>query len=266
MESIAIIGAGISGMTAAYYLSRRYRVTLFEENTRPGGHADTQDIMIDGKRFSVDTGFIVFNDRTYPNFIRLLNELDCRYEPTEMSFSVKHSARNLEYNGHNLNTLFAQRNNLLRPSFLGMIKDVLRFNMEAPSVCPDDTRSLGEYLCDNRYGERFQQDYLLPMAAAIWSAGSDAIKQFPVVALIRFFHHHGLIQLRDRPRWRVIRGGSRNYVDLMRARLKDVRTGSTVTRITRDDDHVTIESGGGKYNFDRVVIATHSDQALAMLA
>lgn len=266
MGSVAVIGAGVSGLTAAHYLSRKHEVTLFEASDYLGGHTDTHDIKVDNKAISVDTGFIVFNDRTYPNFIKLLDELGCRYLPTEMSFSIKASRLNLEYNGHNLNSLFAQRSNLFRPSFLKMVNDILRFNREAPGCLKDELNlTIGEYLRAKGYSHEFQNHYLLPMAAAIWSTGSKPVRQFPVKSLVRFFDHHGLLSIRNRPQWFVLEGGSRSYVDRLRQRLARVRLSTPVHKIVRDRNAVTVQGIGFAQSFDQVVIATHSDQALALL-
>ncbi|MCZ6503517.1 MAG: FAD-dependent oxidoreductase [Gammaproteobacteria bacterium] len=266
MASIAVIGAGISGLTAAYYLSRRHDVTLFEENNYLGGHTDTHEIVVGGAEISVDTGFIVFNDRTYPHFILLLTDLGCAFAPTEMSFSVKHSSMDLEYNGHNLNTLFCQRRNLIRPSFLVMVSDILRFNRAAQMLSENEKRSLGDYLVEERYSESFQNNYLLPMAAAIWSTGSEPVKQFPILMLARFFIHHGLVDLKNRPQWQIVTGGSNNYIRQLKKHLGTVHLSLKVTQVSRNADHVTVVGEDYSSDFDQVVIATHSDQALTLLS
>jgi predicted NAD/FAD-binding protein len=266
MEKIAIVGSGISGLTCAYLLRDQYDVTLFEANDYPGGHTHTHQIEVDGQTVTVDTGFIVYNDRTYPNFMRLLDELGCSGRATEMSFSVKDSGNNLEYNGHNLNTLFAQRRNLIRPSFWKMVRDILRFNELAKNVAENETLSLDEYLLKHNFGEAFRTQYLYPMAAAIWSTGDKSIGSFPVRALLDFFINHGLVDLKNRPQWYVVEGGSNQYVKAMLPHLNDVRLSEPVQKVHRDEDHVTIQTHSDSYQFDHVVIASHSDQALAMLA
>jgi len=196
---IAVIGGGIAGNVAAYHLSREHRVTLFEAGDHLGGHTHTHDIEWEGRRYAVDTGFIVFNDRTYPNFIKLLHELGVAYQPTEMSFSVKCDRGGLEYNGHSLNTLFAQRRNLVRPSFLRMIREILRFNREAPKSLEDGTADipLGDYLQSHRYSAEFRDHYIVPMGAAIWSTDPTLMRQFPARFFIRFFVNHGPAVVRN---------------------------------------------------------------------
>lgn len=265
MSRVAVVGSGISGLTAAHYLQRKHDVTLFESEARPGGHTDTHQVIIDGRELNVDTGFIVFNDRTYPNFIRLLNSLGVSCTPTEMSFSV--SGHDFEYNGHNLNTLFSQRSNLIRPSFLRMVKDILRFNREARSL--DESEQLldtGTYLDYRGYSKEFANHYLLPMAAAIWSTGREPIRQLPIGALVRFFDHHGLMDLKDRPQWYVIDQGSNSYVKKMTEQLKDLRLGFPISNIMREPDRVTLNTPDGVEHFDYVVLATHSDQALGLIS
>ena len=217
MAKIAVVGSGISGLTSAYLLSRDHQVTVYEASDYLGGHTHTHVIELEGRQLNVDTGFIVYNDRTYPKFIRLLDQLGCTGLATEMSFSVNRPG--LEYNGHSMNTLFAQRRNLVNPSFLGMLLDILRFNRNAPAIGIEDGRSLGEYLSDEHYGAAFQQDYLVPMAAAIWSTGDTDVRHFPVRALAHFFVNHGLVSLKNRPQWRVIAGGSNSYVKAMQSKI-----------------------------------------------
>ncbi len=213
---IAIVGAGISGLSAAYYLDRRHHLTVYESAPRIGGHTATVEVTADGRRYAVDTGFIVYNDWTYPRFIELLDELGVAGKPTEMSFSVRCDDSGIEYGGSNLNTLFAQRRNLLRPAFHGMLADILRFNrqlvtdLERDALAPATT--LGEYLEANRYGEEFVFRYLLPMGCAIWSASTTHMLDFPLLFFARFFRNHGLLSVNDRPQWRVIEGGSRSYL------------------------------------------------------
>ena len=265
MKKIAVIGSGISGLAAAYYLQRHHQVTVYEADRRPGGHSHTHDLDISGTTLSVDSGFIVFNDRTYPRFIELLDSLDIASTPTEMSFSV--SGHGVEYNGHSLNTLFADRKNLVRPGFLRMVNDILRFNRESRNMSDADRLlDTGAYLDKHRYSQEFCARYLLPMAAAIWSTGTGSITEFPIEALVRFFDHHGLLDLRDRPQWRVIEGGSKTYVNKVVSQLSDLRLSSPVIRIERDKEAVRIVTPETQDSFDYVVVAVHSDQVLSMLA
>ena len=266
---IAIIGTGIAGNVAAYKLRNEHDITVFEAAPYIGGHTNTIDVYEDGRRIAVDTGFIVFNDHTYPNFIRLLEEIGQPSQPSEMSFSVQAESGDLEYKGSNLDTLFAQRSNLLKPSFHRMIRDILRFNREAVRVIGREAadETLRQYLQEHDYSREFLEHYLVPMAAAIWSAEPVAVLDMPVGFLVRFFANHGLLQLRDRPQWRVIEGGSREYVRKLVAGHRDqVRLNSRVREIRRGADHVEVRSdSAGPETFDAVFLACHSDQALAML-
>jgi predicted NAD/FAD-binding protein len=269
--NIAIIGSGISGLTCAYLLNRRHAITLFEASDRAGGHTHTVDVSVDGQHYAVDTGFIVFNDRTYPNFIRLLGQLGVGFKPTEMSFSVTDPDTGLEYNGNNLNSLFAQRRNLLSPGFWGMVRDILRFNKEAQSdlaqgrITADTT--LDDYLKAGHYGERFILHYIVPMGAAIWSMSMADMLRFPLQFFVRFFKNHGLLSISNRPQWCVIEGGSNAYLGPLTASFRErIRLNCPVTRVERDDTGVVIHSAAGSERFDKVVFACHSDQALELLA
>jgi predicted NAD/FAD-binding protein len=265
---IAIIGTGISGLTAAWRLHRQYDLTLFEANNYIGGHTNTVEVGVGGRRYAVDTGFIVFNDRTYPNFIDLLEQLGVASQPTRMSFSVRCERTGLEYNGENLNTLFAQRRNLFRPSFHRMIRDILRFNREAPALLDGEREiSLNAWLREGNYGREFTEHYILPMAAAIWSAEPGMMGAMPARFFVRFFKNHGLLSVNDRPQWRVIQGGSRNYVEPLTAPFRDrIRLKCPVEWVRRHPTHVQVKPWGGPAErFDEVIIATHSDQALRLL-
>lgn len=266
---IAIIGTGIAGNVAAYRLRDEHDITVFEAADYIGGHTNTVDVEENGRRIPVDTGFIVFNDRTYPNFISLLDELGQASRPSVMSFSVRADNGGLEYNGASLNTLFAQRSNLLRPSFYRMIRDILRFNRQSREheKTVSDSYTIGEYLDQFGYGTEFHDHYLIPMVAAIWSAEPVAVRDMPMRFLVRFFDNHGLIQLQDRPTWRVIEGGSRSYVHKLVAGHRDrIRLSSPVQRVRRTGGGVEIVSERfGTENFDAVFFACHSDQALALL-
>lgn len=268
MARIAVVGTGIAGLTAAWLLCRRHQVTVFEQDRRPGGHTHTHDLHLDGRDLRVDTGFIVYNDRNYPHFTRLLQQLGVRGRATDMSFSVTNAVSGLEYNGHDLASLFVQRRNLLSPRFLGMLLDILRFNRQAPRLLElaGPGPGLGRYLREGRYGTAFAEDYLLPMAAAIWSVPTASLHDFPAKRVIEFFRNHGLLSLTDRPQWYVVEGGSRSYVDRIIADLPDLRLDCGVQRLRRLADGVEIESAAGREHYDAVVMATHSDQALALLA
>ena len=270
---IAVIGSGISGLASAHYLSERHEVWMFEAGSRVGGHTATVDVQLGTRRYAIDTGFIVFNDWTYPNFIRLLDELGVPSQPTEMGFSVSDPASGLEYAGASLDTLFAQRRNLLSPPFIAMVRDILRFNREAVAdldagrLSADET--LGAYLARNGYGERFRDQYLVAMGAAIWSADCASVLDFPASFFLRFFRNHGLLSVKNRPQWRVIEGGSREYLRPLCARFeKRIRTATAVKNVIRlpQGGIELVLNGGERQRFDQVVIATHSDQALQMLA
>ena len=266
---IAIIGTGIAGNVAAYKLRDEHEITVFEAGNYVGGHTNTVDVYENGQHYAVDTGFIVFNDHTYPNFIRLLDEIGQESQPSTMSFSVQSGGGELEYCGTTLNTVFAQRRNLVRPSFYRMLRDILRFNRTAlPStehLGADYT--LGEFLDENGYSREFADHYLVPMAAAIWSAGPGSVLEMPVSFLVRFFANHGLLSVNDQPQWRVIKGGSRQYVTRLVAGHRDrIRLNSPVQAVRRVGERIEIQSAsGGRELFDFVFLACHSDQALALL-
>ena len=266
---IAIVGTGIAGNTAAYKLRKEHDITVYEASSYVGGHTNTIDVAEGDRTIAVDTGFIVFNDRTYPNFIELLDEIGQASQPSLMSFSVSSGDGRLEYNGAGLNALFAQRRNILRPPFFRMIRDILRFNKQAMATLPfeEDAQTVGGYLLKHGYSREFMDDYLVPMAAAIWSAEPVAIHEMPLQFLVRFFDNHGLLQLKDRPVWRVIRGGSREYVEKMVAGHRDrIRLDTPVTAVIRHQSGVEIVSDRfGRECYDAVFLACHSDQALALL-
>ena len=267
---IAIIGTGIAGNVAAYKLRQQHDITVFEAGSYVGGHTNTVDVEDSGTRLAVDTGFIVFNDRTYPNFIDLLDEIGQASQPSVMSFSVQKEDSGLEYGGSTLNSLFAQRRNILRPAFYLMIRDILRFNDATLQHVEelDESETIGAYLARNNYSKEFTDQYLVPMAAAIWSAEPVAILDMPVRFLVRFFANHGLLQTSDRPTWRVIRGGSREYVKKLVAGHRDrIRLNSPVQSVRRVGQGVELHSAsGGREYFDYVFVACHSDQALSLLA
>ena len=264
---IAVIGAGISGLSAAWLLSQSHRVTLYEEENRPGGHAHTVDA---GGAGPVDTGFIVYNEPNYPNLTALFDHLGVATSAAEMSFSASLNGGRVEYAGNTLGTLFAQKRNLLRPRFLAMVRDILRFYREAPRLLdtPDpDSLSLGEFLDRGRYSEAFVADHLLPMAAAIWSAPARTMRAYPAAAFVRFCQNHGLLQVTGRPSWRTVDGGSRCYVErLVAALCGGVRLDTAVMRIFRDSGRVELQDRQGhRRSHDHVVVATHADQALRLL-
>ena len=267
---IAIVGTGISGLVAAYLLSREHEVTVFEANGYIGGHTHTIPVERFGRQYAVDTGFIVFNPRTYPNFVELLDQLGVESQPTTMSFSVRCERTGLEYNGTDLNRLFSQRRNVLRPSFYRMLADTLRFYREAPGLltAADESLTLGDYLLRARYSQPFIDWHLIPLGAAIWSADPRRMLEFPARHLIEFFSRHGFLQVGGRPGWRVIRGGSHEYVGpLVRGFRDRIRLRCAVRTIARTHAGVRVTAqGSGPERFDAVVLATHSDQALSLLA
>jgi len=266
---IAVVGAGIAGLYTARHLSRDHDVTVFEAADYAGGHTNTVDVEIEGRTWAVDTGFIVFNDWTYPNFIAMLRELGVAWQRSNMSFSLRCERTGLEYNGTSLNSLFAQRRNLLRPTFLRMIAEILRFNSRAKELLGggNDTLTLGEYLARGRYSRQFVEHYILPMGRAIWSAESAAMLQFPARFFVDFFDRHGFLSVDDRPVWQAVRGGSREYVRaLIAATPARLRLSTPVASIRRQPGQVTVRTVRGEVeSFDYAFLACHSDQALAML-
>ncbi|MFN2362571.1 MAG: NAD(P)/FAD-dependent oxidoreductase [Marinobacter sp.] len=269
-ERIAVIGAGVSGLTTAWLLSEKYEVELFEAGSYAGGHTNTEAVSAGGREWPVNTGFIVFNDWTYPNFIKLMDRLGVESEVSDMSFSVDCHSTGLQYNGTSLNTLFAQRKNLLNLPFLRMVREILRFNKESRADLAagniGDEESLGEYLNRNHYSRYFRKYYIVPMGAAIWSAPEIVLEQFPIRFFLQFFNNHGMLSVDDRPTWRVISGGSARYVDAMMERLGNhTHLNSPVTSVVRHPDKVVITVKGEQQEFDQVVFACHSDQALGMI-
>lgn len=267
-KRIAVIGAGISGMAAAWLLAQRHDVTLFEKGPLPGGHSNTVDIDLVEGSVAVDTGFIVFNERTYPNLTALLAHLGVSSQATEMSFSASLDDGNFEYSGSNLRGLFAQRRNLLRPRMWRMIADILRFYREARAGAYPDEMTLGDYLSQRRYGASFINDHLLPMGGAIWSTSPQQMLDHPLSTFVRFCDNHGLLQLSDRPVWRTVSGGSRTYVRRM---LQDhpmqIVLNASIARVERGASGPSIVfNQGNRQLFDDVVIAAHADQALGLLA
>jgi uncharacterized protein len=266
---IAVVGSGIAGMTAAYRLSREHEVTVFEANEHFGGHTFTKDVELQGRPYAVDMGFIVFNHWTYPHFIALLDELGVASQPSNMSFSVSCEKTGLEYNGTSLNSLFAQRRNIVNPSFLRMIADILRFNRQSKAVLAQEETgaTLGDYLKEHGYSRSFIEYYVVPMGRAIWSATEEAMLNCPVRFFVDFFERHGFLNVNDRPVWRAIRGGSREYAKKLVAPYKQrLRLSTPVAGVQRQADCVIIRTGRGDVErFDYVIFACHSDQALKML-
>lgn len=268
---IAVVGTGIAGNVVAHRLhAAGHDIAVFEADDHVGGHTHTHRIELDGEAHEVDTGFIVFNERTYPNFVALLDELGVASQPSAMSFSVRHDARGLEYNGTSLNGLFAQRRNLLRPSFLGMLAEILRFHRVAPAWLAQggDELPLRELLREHRFGGRFVEDYLVPMGAAIWSTDPERMLDFPARFFVRFLHNHGMLTVEDRPVWRVIRGGSARYVEALTAPWRDrIQLNTPVELVRRRPDGVLLQvRGRPPERFDHVFLACHADQALHLLA
>jgi len=275
---VAVVGSGISGLAAAHRLRGHAHVTLFEANDYFGGHTHTVDITLPTPQgmtsWGVDTGFLVFNERTYPRLIALLAELDVATAPSDMSFSVQvPGARGqsaLEWSGNNLATVFAQKRNLASPRFLGMLADLLRFNRLCTRLAvqgrdSEMTEPLADFLERHRFGQAFRDWYFLPMLGCIWSCPTDQMLLFPVATMIRFCHNHGLLQVNDRPQWHTVVGGARHYVDKIIAALPDTRLRTPVRQIERDAAGVTLHTDLGSERFDHVVLATHSDQSLALL-
>ena len=269
---IAVIGSGIAGLSCAHALVRAHgmAVTLFEAGNYLGGHSNTVDVEVDGIRHPVDTGFLVFNHRTYPNLVRLFGELEVPTAKSEMSFSVSLGGE-IEWAGTSLAAVFAQPANLLRPRFIAMLRDILRFNRAATSAAlsGEDTVSLGEMLTRDRYSEAFRDWYLLPMAAAIWSCPTTAMLAYPFSTFARFCHNHGLLQVSNRPQWYTVAGGACEYVRRISAAIDDIRISTPVTRVRRTAAGVVVHSRrqGREVieRFDHAVLACHSDQALAMI-
>ncbi|MEH6447059.1 MAG: FAD-dependent oxidoreductase [Oleispira sp.] len=270
-QKIAVIGAGISGLLSAYLLSREHDVTLFEANKYLGGHTHTKTVQSGGKTYGVNTGFIVFNDWTYPNFIKLMDQIGVVSEDSEMSFSVRDENTAIEYNGTSFNSLFAQRSNIFKPSFWFMIKDILRFNKQTVEMVQKDSipegQTLGEFVKEHGYGDRFVNHYIVPMGAAIWSASVDVMMDFPLRFFLKFFNNHGMLSVDNRPQWRVITGGSQSYVEPLIQSFKDnIHLNSPIASVKRTDENVMIKTfSGDEFEFDQVVFACHSDQALGML-
>lgn len=266
---IAVVGAGVSGLVAAYLLQREHEVTVFEAGPKPGGHTNTIRVDTEYETHHVDTGFIVFNDRNYPNFARLLARLGVAWQPSQMSFGVSDSTGEFEYSSASANGLFATRRHIVSPRFHRMLVEVRRFQREARALLiGDGDPSLGEWLEQLRFSRLFIDRLIVPQASAVWSADPGQMWTFPARFLFSFFDNHGVLHLQDRPKWRTVTGGSHTYVDALTAGFAHrIRTGEPVTAIERHDDHVSVRPRGGEAElFDHVILAVHSDQALRMLA
>jgi len=279
MRRVAVVGSGISGLAAAHALAGEARVTLFEAGDYFGGHTHTVDVTLPGAQgavtHGVDTGFLVFNHRTYPNLVRLFDELKVDTAASDMSFSVQVHEAGLEWSGSDLNTVFAQRRNLLRPRFLRMLADIVRFNKRATALAERDAEAelaepIGDFLDREGFGATFRDWYFLPMIGCIWSCPTDQMLRFPVATLIRFCHNHGLIQVADRPQWHTVRGGAKHYVAKLLQGIADARLNTPVRGVRRlppgdGRGGVVVATDAGAERFDEVVLACHSDQSLALL-
>ncbi|MGY0637025.1 MAG: NAD(P)/FAD-dependent oxidoreductase [Paraglaciecola chathamensis] len=268
-KRIAIVGSGISGLTCGHLLHKNHDITIYEANDYVGGHTATKDVTVKGRDYAIDTGFIVYNDWTYPHFIKLMNKLGVKSQPTEMSFSVKNETQNLEYNGNTINSLFAQRRNIFRPLFWRIVKDILRFNKLCKSQNVDalpQQQNLFGFLTEHRFSDAFIYNYILPMCAAIWSTSVEDIKAFPFKFFLRFFNNHGLLNITDRPQWYTLIGGSREYIaPLTEGFEKKIMLNAAVTSVAKTAQGYQVNSALGSKVFDEVIFACHSDQALAML-
>lgn len=278
MRRVAVIGSGVSGLAVAHALAGEADVTLFEAGSWFGGHAHTVAVRLEGIRHGVDTGFLVYNERTYPQLISLFEQLGVESALSEMSFSVQAPATGLEWSGSDLNGVFAQRSNLVSPRFWAMLGDVVRFNRlttgianRAGDVDAELDEPIGAFLDRHRFGRAFRDGYFLPMIGCIWSCPTDQMLQFPIGTMIRFCHNHGLLQLSNRPQWRTVRGGSKHYVDKLVAAVSDARLATPVREVRRlppgeGAAGVMVATDHGSERFDEVVLACHSDQSLALLA
>jgi predicted NAD/FAD-binding protein len=269
VKKIAIIGAGISGLSAGYYLSRKYEVSLFEKESRLGGHTHTINVDSRVGQIPVDTGFIVHNTRTYPNLIRLLSELGVETQASDMSFSVSHKKTDFEYSSRGTNGFFAQRSNFLNPQHYLLLKEILRFNRQSLELLDNpqgDNVTLGEYMEAKHFGQRFREFYLYPMASAVWSTSLEKILDFPAATLIRFFDNHGMLGINTNPEWRVIKGGSNTYIKPLSAPFKErIFTGQNLLAVTRTDAGVKLTFDDKELWFDEVVFACHGNQILPLL-
>lgn len=271
-KEIAIIGTGISGLTCAHLLNKQNNITVYEANDYIGGHTATKQITDDDEVHNIDTGFIVFNDWTYPNFIKLITSLGVEYQPTEMSFSVTSEKANIEYNGNNINSLFAQRRNILRPRFWRIVRDILKFNKACKQMVADkrDTSllTLQDIIEELQLSDDFARYYILPMCAAIWSSSLEQTRRFPLTFFLQFFNNHGLLNITDRPQWYTIKGGSSEYIPPLVAAFKDkIKLSTAVVSVSKHEGKwKVVDAQNNNALFDDVIFACHSDQALRMIA
>ena len=271
---VAIVGTGISGLVCAHLLHPHHEIAVFEANDYVGGHTNTVDVTLEGRDYAIDTGFIVYNERNYPNFVRLLDQLGVATQPSSMTFSVRNERTGVEWRGSNLNTMFAQRRNLLRPSFHRMLIDILRFNKAAKRLVDDDrlgradeSVSLAEFVSTLRLSPRFTEEFLIPFGASIWSADPSTFLDFPATTYTRFMANHGLLDLRGMPQWRTVAGGSQRYVEKLIPPFADrIRLRTPVAKVVRTAVGVEIVTADGPERFDKVILAGHSDQSLRLLA
>jgi predicted NAD/FAD-binding protein len=269
-QNVAIIGTGISGMTSAYLINKTANITVFEANDYIGGHTATKEVEVNNRKFAIDTGFIVYNDWTYPNFIKLMQQLDVKTQATEMSFSVKNQTTGLEYNGNTINSLFAQRRNIISPSFWRIVLDIVKFNKLCKKHIEDgkDTNNITliDFIKSHQLSEGFTHNYILPMCAAIWSTSLEASANFPLSFFLKFFNNHGLLNITNRPQWYTIIGGSSQYIKPLTASFEDkIRLNSPVQKVSETENGYIVTVNGKEHTFDQVVFACHSDQALKML-
>ena len=267
-QRIAVVGAGISGLSSAWLLGQQHEVTLYEAGAYLGGHTNTVDVRLEGFSHPVDTGFLVFNTATYPNLIALFAHLGVASVETEMSFAVSLDDPELEWSGSSLSTVFGQKRNLLRPAFWRMLADILRFNRKSVAwldAHPDEGLTLRDFLAGGAYSQSFIEWYLLPMGAAIWSCPAAQMLDYPLASFVRFCRNHGLLQIIDRPLWRTVKGGARDYVNKLAAQIDDIRLNTPVRGVQRDGRGLLLSTAGGVERFDQVVLACHSDQARAIL-
>ena len=270
-QRVAIVGTGISGMACAYFLHKRFELILFEQNGHIGGHSLTVDALEGSKKIPIDMGFMVFNQKTYPNLTRLFDELDVPVKDSKMSFSVQHLLLGLEYCGTSLNHLFAQRKNLFSPRFWKMVLQINRFNKESALALQTkeyDSLTLEEYVKLRGYGNDFLRLYIIPMSSAVWSTPPELMLKFPVTSLLRFFHNHGFLGLHTQHQWQTLEGGSREYINRLTAPFKNrIRITDPVTRVTRKNNKATVHTKNGQTEtFDKVIMASHADQSLRLLS
>ena len=265
---IAIVGSGISGNSLAYTLSKEHDVALFEKNNRLGGHSHTHKIISQGKKLNVDTGFIVFNKKTYPLFTKLLDELNVEYEKSDMSFSVFSKNKNFEYNGTSINTLFSQRKNIFNYQFIKMIYEIIKFNKVALTLLSAKTEiSLETFLKQNNFSDYFCKNYILPMGSAIWSSNINSMLKFPAAFFVKFFNNHGMLNINDRPQWLTVSNGSKEYVEKLTDSIKkNIRLNCPVMAVKRNKNSVEVKSSAGKEIFDYIFFACHSDEALKLIS